>query len=428
MSVPKLFIAPVMFVFLTAIAFGQSFEVQRAAMVHLNVEKGYPLNVVLTEKVRAKLNEPVHGKIVDAVYTFDREVIPYGTEILGKVTALRPVGKWKRLHSMLGGDFSPNHEPEITFDTLVLPDGKRLPVNAAVVSQGGLLVRFDKGQSRAFTSTVQQPGNEFLHNVLWALSPVHPQFLSTGTTYKATLQEPLDFGNLLVGTRTLNGIGMEPSSGSVIYARLMTPLDSKKTKAGTPVQAVLTYPLFGLDHRLIFPTGSRLQGEVAEAHAAGFMDHGGELSVKFTSIQPPITLMTSNSQLRQIDGQLVGVQVPVSLDQLRINKDGMAEVPRTKARFLAPVFALAGAAPMLSGGSTSLAPAIGEAYGTSFFSRALGGNTGLGLPAGVAGLMVPPVGLGLGAYNVGFAVFSNIFGKGKNITLPVDTSVEVRVN
>jgi len=125
---------------------------------------------------------------------------------------------------------------------------------------------------------------------------------------------------------------------------------------------------------------------------------------------------------------MIGVEVSSDLTQLRINGDGIAQVPQTKQRFLAPVFALAGAAPMLSAGASSFGPAVGEAYGTSVFSRMFGGGTGFGLPAGVAGLMVPPVGIGLGAYSVGYAVYFNILGHGKNITLPADTNIEIRVD
>jgi hypothetical protein len=429
MFLRKLLVTSALSVFLTGTIFAQSSEVQRSAIISLSVDKGSRLEVVLTEKLRAKLNEPVHGKIVDPVYAFDREVIPSGTEILGKVTGLRPVGKWKRLSSMLAGDFTPLHVPEITFDTLVLADGKRIPIKTSVLSRGNLLVRFNKGQSQAFTTSIQQPGgDELIHSLLWGLLPYHPQFVPTGTSYKATLLEPLDFGKLMIGNRTLAGIGSEPEAGSLIYARLMTALDSKKTKAGTPVQAVLAYPLYSSDHRLIFPAGSRLQGEVAETHAGGFWNRGGELAIKFTSIEPPITIMWSMSQMRQIEGRLVGVQVPLDFDQLRIDKDGMTQVARTKQRFLAPAFAVAGATPMLLGGSTSFGTAFAEAYGSTTFSRVLGGSAGLGLPGGVAGLMVPPVGIGLGAYSVGYAIYFNILGRGKNIVLPVDTSIEIRVD
>jgi hypothetical protein len=264
--------------------------------------------------------------------------------------------------------------------------------------------------------------------MLWSLSPYHPQYLPTGATYKATLTEPLDFGSIVVGSKVLNAIGSEPSPGSVIYARLITPVDSKKTEAGTAVQAILSYPLYSLNHQLIYPAGSRLQGEVAEVHKAGFFAHGGELALKFTKIEPPITIMTSKLQEQEIQGRLVGVEPTVNLNQLRIDQDGMAEVARTKQRFLAPAFALAGAVPMMGGTSSGFAASFAEAYGTSAFSRALGGSPGLGLPGGIAGFMNPAVGLGLGAYGVGYAAYFSILGRGKNITLPVDTSIEIHLD
>jgi hypothetical protein len=428
MFLRKLFTVSVLFVFLAGTTFAQSADVHRIAIVPLTVDKGFPLKVVLTGKVRSRLNEPVHARIVDPVYAFDREVIPAGTEILGKVTGLKGVGKWKRVSSMLGGDFTPLHDAEITFDTLVFADGKQLPIQTSVVSRGNLLIRFKNGQTRTFTTGIQQPGKEMAKGMLWSLSPYHPQFLPTGATYKATVTEPLDFGSIVVGSRVLNAIGSEPSPGSIIYARLMTPIDSKKTEAGTAVQAILSYPLYSLDHRLIYPAGSRLQGEVAEVHRAGFFAHGGELALKFTKIEPPITIMTSMAQERDIQGRLVGVETPVDLSQLQISHDGMAEVPRTKQRFLAPAFAFAGAVPMLGSTSSGFGTAFAEAYGTSFFTRALGGNTGLGLPGGIAGLMNPTVGLGMGAYSVGYAIYFSILGRGKNIRLPADTSIEIHLD
>jgi hypothetical protein len=428
MFLHKFFAISILSVFLTGTTFAQSADIHRIAVVPLTVETNSPLKVVLTDKVPSKLNEPVHAKIVDPVYAFDREVIPAGTEILGKVTSLHSVGKLKRVSSMLGGDFTPLHDPEITFDTLVFADGKQLPVKTSVVSRSNLLVRFKNGQTRSFTTGIEQPGKEMVHTMLWNLSPYHPQFMPTGATYKATLTEPLEFGNIVVGSKVLSGIGSEPAPGSIIYARLMTAVNSKKTTTGTAVEATLSYPLYSLDHRLIYPAGSRLQGEVAEVHRAGFLMHGGELGLKFTKIEPAITIMTSPSQAQQIEGRLVGVEPPIDLNQLQINPEGLTEVPRTKQRFLAPVFALVGAIPMLGSTPSTFGPAFAEAYGTSFFRRALGGSAGLGLPGSIAGLMVPPIGLGLGAYGVGYAVYFNILGRGKNISLPADTSIEIHLD
>src|SRR5215467_5874628 len=153
MSVPKVLVLVALSLCLSVIAFAQSMDIRRIAILPLTVDKGVPLKVTLTEKLPSKLNEPVHGKIVDPVYALDREVIPAGTQIQGKVTALRPVGKWKRLQSMLGGDFTRLHDPEITFDTLVFSDGKSIPIQTSVVSRGNVLVRFKNGHARAYTTT-----------------------------------------------------------------------------------------------------------------------------------------------------------------------------------------------------------------------------------------------------------------------------------
>src|SRR5262245_22422940 len=191
MFLRKFLIIAALCVFLTGTAVAQNSDIHGIAIVPLTVDNGFPLKLVLTEKLRSKLNEPVHGKIVDPVYAFDREVIPAGTQVLGKVTGLQPVGKWKSISSMLGGDFTPLHDPAITFDTLVFADGKQIPIETSAAVEGNVVLRYKKGQSRAFTTTVQQPGNELIHGLLWSVSPYHPQFVPTGTTYKATLRQQL---------------------------------------------------------------------------------------------------------------------------------------------------------------------------------------------------------------------------------------------
>src|SRR5262245_5723052 len=54
--------------------------------VPLIVDQGFPLQITLTQKLRFRENEPMHATIVEPVYAFDREVIPSGTEVIGKIT------------------------------------------------------------------------------------------------------------------------------------------------------------------------------------------------------------------------------------------------------------------------------------------------------------------------------------------------------
>src|SRR5437867_5305189 len=116
---------------LAGAAFAQSFG--DAAIIPLVVDKGFPLQLYLTENLDFKQNGSVHATIAEPVYAFDREVIPSGTEVEGKITGFQKAGRWKRISAMLGGDFTPIRQPQITFHSLVLPNGNRISIETSVV-------------------------------------------------------------------------------------------------------------------------------------------------------------------------------------------------------------------------------------------------------------------------------------------------------
>src|SRR5258706_425743 len=60
-----------------------------ASSMPLTVGKGVPINIIVTDKVRYKDNEPVHARVVDPVFAFDREVIPAGTKVLGRLSGFQ---------------------------------------------------------------------------------------------------------------------------------------------------------------------------------------------------------------------------------------------------------------------------------------------------------------------------------------------------
>src|SRR6266850_76823 len=416
----------------------------RFTIVPLTVEKGFPLQVVLTDKLHFKLHEPVHGRIVEPVYAFDRKVIPPGTEVVGTITGFRQRGKWKRMSSILGGDFTPVRDPQITFDTLLLEDGTRIPIETSVEPGADTLVRFngdakqnkeslkphlpETGQMQALTNAGKQSGNELVKGMLWGLAPYHPQSMPAGLRYKATLLKPLELGSAILGIGALDRIGSEAPAGSVIYVRLETPLNSGTTKPGDTVKALLTNPLFSWDHLLIFPVGSRLEGEVVQARPAGRLKRTGELAFKFTKIEPPVSIFTARWPTQDVEGRLVGVQVGDEMSHVRIDQDGATSIARSKERFAAPAFALFNMGRGFNTSSQSFSHAFTGAYTGSLISRLLVGGSGLGLPAGIAGRMIPPVGISLGLYSAARSVFINIFARGQEIAFPVDTPIEIRVD
>jgi len=403
------------------------------------------LQVVLANRLRFKLNEPVHGRIIDPVYAFDREVIPPDTEVLGRITGFSHGGKWKRVSSILGGDFTPPRDPRISFDTLVFPDGTRMPIEASADRGPDTLVRFasdtrelensrlksslpETGQVHSFTDGAKQPGNELVKGMLWNVAPYHPQSAPAGIRYKATLVQPLDFGTAVLGTGSLDKVGSEPPADSIIYARLETPLSSRTTKAGTEVIALLTRPLYGWDHLLIFPVGSRLWGEVVHVRRAGALQHAGELAFNFTKIEPPNSIVLANWPTQDVEAHLVGVEMAHDMNRIRIDSEGAMSIAQSKARFLAPALALVSLRGGFNVSSDPFGRALAGAYSGSLIKRLLVGDAGFGLPAGIAGRMIPPIGIGLGLYSLGHSVFFNLLARGPEINFSRDTPLEIRLD
>jgi len=264
--------------------------------------------------------------------------------------------------------------------------------------------------------------------MLWNLSPYHPQFVPTGVRYKATLTEPLDFGSAVLGAKAFSKLGSNPPTGSIVYARLETPLDSRTTPAGAVVRAELTRPLFSSDQVLILPVGSKLVGEVVQVRKAGMLHHDGELAFKFTKIEPPVSILLGQAPPLQVDAKLSGALVNHEMGQLRINEVGAMRIVEPKTRLFAPALAGIGLVRGLNFGTESVGSAVIGAAEDNILSRVLGANFEFGLPAGIAARMVPPVGISLGIYGLGRAIFSNMLSRGQEIRFPVNTPLEVRLD
>ena len=58
-----------------------------------------------------------------------------GSEVLGHVASVEHISKRRRALAFANGDFTPFRRANVEFDTLVLPDGSKLPLQTAV-SQG----------------------------------------------------------------------------------------------------------------------------------------------------------------------------------------------------------------------------------------------------------------------------------------------------
>jgi hypothetical protein len=85
------------------------------AAVPLIVDKGIALQLHVANELRLREGGAIQATVIEPVYAFDREVIPAGTKVEGRITGVVKPGKLKRLSSFLIGNFKSAAEPQITF-------------------------------------------------------------------------------------------------------------------------------------------------------------------------------------------------------------------------------------------------------------------------------------------------------------------------
>ncbi|PYR61651.1 MAG: hypothetical protein DMF91_09245, partial [Acidobacteria bacterium] len=384
------------------------------AALDLIVKAGRPLRVALNHRIRVeRAGQPVTGTLVEPLYAYDRIVIPAGTQVLGHVATLENASKKSRALAMLKGDFSPRPRVVLQFDT-VLTGGRELPIETLVrygvervrrqVARGaetpekhGVVARVEgeitqrardavsdaKQKVSDVISAVTEPGKmERLKDLAIERLPYHPQYLHKGTVYSAELQSPLTFGTVTPVAPAPPGV--KPAPSSILKARLVTALDSSTTSRGTPLEAVVTEPVFSADRQLILPEGTRLTGEITAARAARRFHRNGELRFLFERAEVPgrdaTTLLAS---VYSVD---VGQD-----DHVAVDDEGGTRVADSKTRFIAPalaVLALRGSVDhehehhRLDGDADDTDVA-GAAESGNYGSRGVGGFFGFGL-AGAA--------------------------------------------
>ena len=111
--------------------------------IELSIPSGTPLQVALDQEIRVKkVGQPVHAVLVDPVYAFDRLVVPVGSQVTGQVTKIDTISGGKRTMAALDADFTPERKVELSFNDLVLPDGRHFQLKTNVSPGSGQVIRF----------------------------------------------------------------------------------------------------------------------------------------------------------------------------------------------------------------------------------------------------------------------------------------------
>jgi hypothetical protein len=444
--------------------------VKPTAKIDLLVPQGSTLRIALDQRTRiSHPGDAVHGKVVETVYAFDQPVIPAGSIATGHVIKVDSVTAVRRTMSYANGDFSPFHKYGVTFDTVILPDGRQVSVATSVSAGTAQVVHLSTAAEKQKTAAqraadagkgkvheakdqihqsweeVTAPGKmDRLKRYIVAQSPYRHQYIEPGTRFNADLDSALSFGEIQRTSDDFTALASALPPNTTLKARLTGEVNSATATRGTRVEAVLTEPLYSPAHQLILPVNSRILGQVVQAKAAQKFHHNGELRLIFERIEipaeaeraaaetaPKLVAQSSASETRpelthrgnlRMTGNIEGVDVD-KRDHMVLDEEGGARTTDSKTRYLSTGVAilLAAAASHTDSehGTVDNAgdPGVRTAAGGSGF-RLVGALISLGAKS-------QPVSIALGVYGASSSVYTNFLSRGHEVVFPKDTPLEI---
>jgi hypothetical protein len=429
--------------------------------IPLTVPAGFPLRVYLTRRAPKKVGEPVHAKLLEPVFAFDREVVPAGAEVSGRVIRLTPAPRTQRAASMLAGDFTPLHNAQVVFTSLLLPDGRRMELSTRETAglnsiyepprppkrrkhdrgaqKGGVLgTAKNEAQNRinaavnarthGVADIVRGPNKkEKLFDFLIARLPYHPQWIRKGARFDAELDRALNFGALRPKPETLQLVGTQPPADGIVHTRLAMALSSASAQPGDRVKAVVSQPLFSPNARLILPAGACLMGKVTVAHRARWFHRGGQLRFNFQQIELPDEVrqyMASQPPAQLKTVATLSAAEGSGASAIKVDEEGGVKAVESKARLIRPAIALVVASRAMDN-DTGRARAAGSADG-NVGGRTLGGISGFGLLGAFAAQSSPGVASALGMYGLAWSVYSTVISRGGEVEFAKNAALDIR--
>jgi uncharacterized protein Veg len=391
----------------------------QATTEQVSVPKGTVLRVALSARISiAHIGHPVEATVVEPVYFYERMVIPVHTKVLGRITALNPVPRGERIIAITSGDFTPLHDPVLQFDRLVLQESE-IQINTEVVKRNTQIVTvrdaqlkdpslFDEMKSgfrERLGRTESGPSRmDRFKNLLYSFLPYHPQVLDRGSLFDVVLQEPFEISVSAEEPVDTSHLGEPMPSGTLAHARLITALDSSETKEGTPVEAVLTEPIYGPSRELLYPEGTELLGSVVRVHSARWFSKGGDLRFAFHSLRLPA------GEEQRITVQIGALEAQRG-SNVTIDAEGGTKA-HMSSRLLAPIY-------------SSAFVGIGATSGKSRVKRAIA-SRGMGLIGRIAGTVGPTgVSTGLSFYGAARSSYLHLLRKGPEAKFPTNTRLEI---
>jgi len=390
------------------------------------------LRVRLDADAKVKLGAPVKAHTVDPLYSSSHLLLPAGTAVLGRVSAVHGVSRDKRLDAISHGDFTPLREAKIEFNAVTLADGISLPISSSPASQSGDVLRFQTSSPKRQSlfrqawvdltnrktqavDMVKAPGKVArLKKVLYSQLPWHPQAIEGGTQYDIALLRPI-----AVPTITSKPAQTPPAQAgeskappikdsSVLHARLQNELSSKTAKRDDPVAAVVTEPVIDAQGKIEIPQGAVLHGRVLQTREAKKWGKNGALRFTFNRVD------FAQGEPEQVAG------VPTAVDgskngSLKLDAEGGVHPDTNKGIMLPLVMGWLAASSIFD--EDAGAAKIGvTSNGFGLITRLIAMSTGSRY-----------VGAAIGSIATARTVYSRFLAHGRDVTFARNSQIEVEL-
>jgi hypothetical protein len=177
------------------------------------------------------------------------------------------------------------------------------------------------------------------------------------------------------------------------------------------IEAAVSRPYYNSDHVLLYPAGTKLEGSVTKAVAAGWMKKNGALLFSFRSAQ------TLDGTTTDMIATVAGIQAAGG-QRLTVGQEGNVRATTSLfSRLRAPL--------SLVGPSRAVADSTVD---KTAWSRAGEGSKGFGLLGAGAAQASAATAIGFGYFGAAVKMYDAFLAKGSNVELPVNTPIFLRLD
>jgi hypothetical protein len=391
----------------------------------VTIPAGDCLRVGVTKRARLQLGATVEGVLLSPVYVETQLVLPPGSIISGTIFEAPPASKSVRIWAKLDADFTPLREAVVNFNMITLASGEVIYLNTSAHMRNASMIRFAQPAKqtwgRKLTSLIRdeirdarqqvtKPGKtDRLLRLLFSQMPYHPQRVWQDSFFDADLIRPASVVIRSSPAPIVAPLDRIQIEAPVIKARLSENLTSKTAKAGDPVEAIVTEPVWDTQHRLILPEGSSLEGAVLRARPARSFGRNGSLRFAFHSVRDRTT------PTQQLQGIVTGVEGQSNAN-LEVDSEGGVRARPDHNRFVAPLLL----AVLAAGGHDADGGALQQGFASN----------GLGVIARLIGFTANNryLATGFGVYGLAKSVVRRFLVKGHEVEFSRDTAIEAQLS